>query len=445
MAVRQTREENMKKTIKIGMAGLGTVGGGTYEVLKRNSDELYTRTGSRLEVKSVACCNVERARSLVDDSVEVTSDVMALASDAQIDIIVEVMGGIEPAKSLVLAAIAAGKHVVTANKALLALYGNEIFTAAAKKGVVVAYEAAVAGGIPIIKTLREGLAANRIEWVVGIINGTSNFILTTMREKGLSFDEALAQAQKLGYAEADPTFDIEGVDAAHKITLLSALAFHTPVNFKAAYIEGISKLDAEDIGYAEEFGYRIKLLGITKRKKKGIELRVHPALVPKRRLVANVEGVMNAVVVKGDAVGTTLYHGRGAGAEPTASAVVADLVDIVRLMNGERADPAVSIAAPEADDSLWLPMAETVSSYYMRIGVVDKPGVLADVARIFADNDISIETMVQKETAPGEDSTEIVILTHSAVEGNVQQAVKSIEALQTVHGSVVVLRKEELY
>ncbi len=445
MAVRQTREENMKKTIKIGMAGLGTVGGGTYEVLKRNSDELYTRTGSRLEVKSVACRNVERARSLVDDSVEVTSDVMALASDAQIDIIVEVMGGIEPAKSLVLAAIAAGKHVVTANKALLALYGNEIFTAAAKKGVVVAYEAAVAGGIPIIKTLREGLAANRIEWVVGIINGTSNFILTTMREKGLSFDEALAQAQKLGYAEADPTFDIEGVDAAHKITLLSALAFHTPVNFKAAYIEGISKLDAEDIGYAEEFGYRIKLLGITKRTQKGIELRVHPALVPKRRLVANVEGVMNAVVVKGDAVGTTLYHGRGAGAEPTASAVVADLVDIVRLMNGERADPAVSIAAPEADDSLWLPMAETVSSYYMRIGVVDKPGVLADVARIFADNDISIETMVQKETAPGEDSTEIVILTHSAVEGNVQQAVKSIEALQTVHGSVVVLRKEELY
>ncbi len=445
MAVRQTREENMKKTIKIGMAGLGTVGGGTYEVLKRNSDELYTRTGSRLELNSVACRNVERARGLVDDSVEVTSDVMALASDAQIDIIVEVMGGIEPAKSLVLAAIAAGKHVVTANKALLALYGNEIFTAAAKKGVVVAYEAAVAGGIPIIKTLREGLAANRIEWVVGIINGTSNFILTTMREKGLSFDEALAQAQKLGYAEADPTFDIEGVDAAHKITLLSALAFHTPVNFKAAYIEGISKLDAEDIGYAEEFGYRIKLLGITKRTQKGIELRVHPALVPKRRLVANVEGVMNAVVVKGDAVGTTLYHGRGAGAEPTASAVVADLVDIVRLMNGERADPAVSIAAPEADDSLWLPMAETVSSYYMRIGVVDKPGVLADVARIFADNDISIETMVQKETAPGEDSTEIVILTHSAVEGNVQQAVKSIEALQTVHGSVVVLRKEELY
>ena len=434
----------MKKIIQIGMAGLGTVGGGTYAVLKRNSDELYARTGSRLEVKTVACRNVERARELVDASVEVTTDVMALAADPQIDIVVEVMGGIEPAKSLVLAAIAAGKHVVTANKALLAIHGNEIFTAAAQKGVVVAYEAAVAGGIPIIKTLREGLAANRIEWVVGIINGTSNFILTTMREKGLSFEQALSQAQQLGYAEADPTFDIEGVDAAHKITLLSALAFHTPVNFKAAYIEGISKLDAEDIGYAEEFGYRIKLLGITKRKQKGIELRVHPALVPKRRLVANVEGVMNAVVVKGDAVGTTLYHGRGAGAEPTASAVVADLVDIVRLMNGERADPAVSTIAPEADDSFWLPMSETVSSYYMRIGVVAKPGVLADVARIFADNDISIETMVQKETAPGEDSTEIVILTHSAVEGNVQQAVKAIEALQTVHGSVVVLRKEEL-
>ena len=438
----------MKEVIRLGLAGLGTVGGGTYAVLKRNARDLLAACGAELVVKTVACRNLERARGVVDEGVEVTSDVHALARDPDIDIVVEVMGGIEPARTLVLEAIAAGKHVVTANKALLALHGNEIFDAARRSGVVVAFEAAVAGGIPIIKALREGLAANRIEWVMGIINGTSNFILTTMREKGLSFEEALAQAQALGYAEADPTFDIEGIDAAHKITILSALAFHTPVNFKAASVEGITKLAAEDIEYAEEFGYRIKLLGITKRTARGIELRVHPALVPKRRLMASVEGVMNAVVVKGDAVGTTLYHGRGAGAGPTASAVVADLVGIARLMHGRRANPTylaerMAALAPQ-DNTVWLPMDETVSSYYMRIGVADKPGVLADIARIFADNAISIETMVQRGSEPGEESTEIVILTHSAVEGAVRRAIAAIEALDNVHGPVVMLRKEEM-
>ncbi len=438
----------MKEVIQIGLAGLGTVGGGTYAVLKRNAKDLQAATGSRLVVKTVACRNLERARGQLDADVAVTNDVLSLAHDPDIGVVVEVMGGIEPARTLVLEAIAAGKHVVTANKALLALHGNEIFEAAQRAGVVVAFEAAVAGGIPIIKALREGLAANRIEWVVGIINGTSNFILTTMREKGISFDEALAQAQKLGYAEADPTFDIEGIDAAHKITLLSALAFHTPVNFKAATVEGINHLAAEDIEYAEEFGYRIKLLGITKRTEKGIELRVHPALVPKRRLMANVEGVMNAVVVKGDAVGTTLYHGRGAGAEPTASAVIADLVDIARLLRGKRVEPAylsqrMAAMGPQGE-TVWLPMDETVSSYYLRIGVADRPGVLADIARIFAENDISIETMVQRGSAPGEESTEIVILTHSAVEGRVRRAIAAIEALDHVHGRVVMLRKEEM-
>ena len=318
------------EAVKIGIAGLGTVGGGTYAVLKRNAQELSRRAGAPIEVKTVVCRNIDRARGIVDERVTLSKDWHDLVNDPEIDIVVEVMGGIEPAKSLVLEAIAAGKHVVTANKALLALHGNEIFTAAAEKGVAVSYEAAVAGGIPIIKSLREGLAANRIEWIAGIINGTCNFILSTMRDKGLSFEEALAQAKALGYAEADPTFDIEGIDAAHKITLLSALAFGTPVNFDAVTVEGITKLTATDIRYAENMGYRIKLLGITKRTEHGIELRVHPALVPMRRLLANVEGVMNAVVVKGDAVGSTLFYGRGAGAEPTASAVVADLVDIVR-------------------------------------------------------------------------------------------------------------------
>lgn len=433
------------QAVKIGIAGFGTVGGGTYAVLKRNAAELARRAGAPLEITRVVCRNIDRARGIVDDRVTLSKDWQDLVNDPEIAIVVEVMGGIEPAKSLVLEAIAAGKHVVTANKALLALHGDEIFSAAAQKGVAVCYEAAVAGGVPIIKSLREGLAANRIEWIAGIINGTCNFILSTMRDKGLSFDEALTQAQELGYAEADPTFDIEGIDAAHKITLLSALAFGTPVNFKAAHIEGITKLSATDIRYAENLGYRIKLLGITRRTDKGIELRVHPALVPMRRLLANVEGVMNAVVVKGDAVGSTLFYGRGAGSEPTASAVAADLVDIVRMTAA--GDVQALKPAPyneEATQLGWLSMRDTVSSYYMRIPVADEPGVLAQVARVFSEKVISIEAVMQPEAAIGRRDTEIVVMTHSAVEGTVLDAIAAIEALPTTRGKVVMIRKEEL-
>ena len=433
------------QAVKIGIAGFGTVGGGTYAVLKRNAAELARRAGAPLEITRVVCRNIDRARGIVDDRVTLSKNWQDLVNDPEIAIVVEVMGGIEPAKSLVLEAIAAGKHVVTANKALLALHGDEIFSAAAQKGVAVCYEAAVAGGVPIIKSLREGLAANRIEWIAGIINGTCNFILSTMRDKGLSFDEALTQAQELGYAEADPTFDIEGIDAAHKITLLSALAFGTPVNFKAAHIEGITKLSATDIRYAENLGYRIKLLGITRRTDKGIELRVHPALVPMRRLLANVEGGMNAVVVKGDAVGSTLFYGRGAGSEPTASAVAADLVDIVRMTAA--GDVQALKPAPyneEATQLGWLSMRDTVSSYYMRIPVADEPGVLAQVARVFSEKVISIEAVMQPEAAIGRRDTEIVVMTHSAVEGAVLDAIAAIEALPTTRGKVVMIRKEEL-
>lgn len=432
----------MDKVVKIGIAGLGTVGGGTFEVLMRNQDELVRKTGVPMSVRRVVCRNVERAQAKVGEAVLVTNDWHDLVNDADIDIVVELMGGMEPAKSLVLAAIAAGKHVVTANKALLAVHGNEIFTAADKAGVTVAFEASVAGGIPIIKTLREGLSGNRIEWVAGIINGTSNFILSSMRDTGASFEAALQKAQQLGYAEADPTFDIEGQDAAHKITILSALAFGTPVNYEAAHIEGITKLNAKDIRYAQDMGYRIKLMGITKRTAGGIELRVHPALVPMRRLLANVEGVMNAVVVKGDAVGTVLLHGKGAGGEPTASSVIADLVDVTRLIaSGHRPHP---ILGSKLNDIGWLDMADTVSSYYMRIDVADEPGVLADVARIFADHAISVESVVQHEAAVDESRTEIVVLTHSTTEGRVQAAIACIEALKAVQGSVVMIRKEEL-
>lgn len=432
----------MDKVVRIGIAGLGTVGGGTYDVLKRNREELVRKTGVPIEVRRVVCRDTVKARNRVGDGVLVSTDWRDLVNDPDIDVVVEVMGGMEPAKSLVLGAIAAGKHVVTANKALLAVHGNEIFSAADKAGVTVAFEAAVAGGIPIIKALREGLSANRIEWVAGIINGTSNFILSMMRDTGAGFDEALAKAQELGYAEADPTFDIEGQDAAHKITILSALAFGTPVNYNAAYVEGISKLDAKDIRYAEHMGYRIKLLGITKRTPKGIELRVHPSLVPARRLIASVEGVMNAVVVKGDAVGTVLLHGRGAGGEPTASSVIADLVDVTRLIaGGNRPHPILS---DKLNTIGWLDMAETVSSYYLRINVADEPGVLADVARIFADNEISVESVVQQEAPRDEQRTEIVALTHSTTERQVRNAIAAIEALASVTGSVVMIRKEEL-
>lgn len=433
----------MKDIVNIGLAGFGTVGGATYEVLKRNARDLTRRTGVTMRVTRVVCRNQQKARARLNgDDVQLSSDWHDLVDDPSLDVVVEVMGGIEPAKSLVMAAIKAGKHVVTANKAMLATYGNEIFSAADAKGVTVAFEASVAGGIPIIKALREGLSANRIEWIAGIINGTSNFILSTMRDTGASFDACLAKAQELGYAEADPTFDIEGQDAAHKITILSALAFGTPVNYGAAMIEGISKLEAVDIRYAEELGYRIKLLGITKRTSEGVELRVHPALVPMRRLMASVEGVMNAVVVKGDAVGTVMLHGRGAGGEPTASAVIADLCDVSRMLaNG---NSPVPIFGEHDQEVGWLPIEKTVSSYYLRIGVKDEPGVLADVSRVFADNAISVESMMQKEAPVGASGTEIVIMTHSTTEGAIRRAVRTIEALESVTSRVVLLRKEEL-
>lgn len=434
------------QTIKIGLCGIGTVGSGTYNVLSRNAECISRRAGAQIKVARVVCRNLDRARSLVGKDVAVSGDWHSITDDPEIEIAVELMGGIEPAKSFILAAIAAGKHVVTANKALLAKHGNKIFEAARSKGVIVAFEAAVAGGIPIIKALREGLVANRVSWLAGIINGTSNFILSTMRSEKRSFAEVLAQAQKLGYAEADPSFDIEGVDAAHKLSILSSIAFGVPINFDAAHVEGISKLASEDIEYAEGFGYRIKLLGITKKTDEGIELRVHPTLVPKRRLIANVEGVMNAVLVKGDAVDATLYYGRGAGAEPTASAVVADLVDICRVKDAgqEHQVPVLGVKPGEELRERWLPMSETVSSYYLRITVTDKPGVLADITRIFAEHAISIETMVQREAVIGEDCTDIVFLTHSAKEGAVTAAIEKIEALESVRSKVVMLRKEEL-
>jgi homoserine dehydrogenase len=374
------------------------------------------------------------------------ADAFAVARSPDVDIVIELVGGYTVAKELQLEAIAHGKHVVTANKALLALHGNEIFAAAQKKGVMVAFEAAVAGGVPIIKALREGLSANRIEWIAGIINGTSNFILSEMREKGLSFQAALADAQKRGYAEADPTFDIEGIDAAHKLTILSALAFGIPMQFQKAYTEGIAKLTREDIAYAEGLGYRIKLLGITRRARNGIELRVHPTLIPAKRLIANVEGVMNAILVKGDAVGATLYYGAGAGAYPTASAVVADLIDVTRLITAdpEHRVPHLAFQPDQLSDDPVLPMGEVESSYYLRMRVYDKPGVLADITRILADCQISIEAMLQKEPAEGESQVDIVMLTHRALEKDVEQATARIERLSSVAGKLVRLRMEEL-
>ena len=388
----------------------------------------------------------KKALAIVKKQARVVADGFALVKDKTIDIVIELVGGTAIAKELVLEAIRHGKHVVTANKALLATHGNEIFKAAQKKGVMVAFEASVAGGIPIIKALREGLAANRIEWIAGIINGTSNFILSEMRDKGLPFAAALKDAQKKGYAEADPTFDIEGVDAAHKLTILSAIAFGIPMQFPKAYTEGISKLTQEDIRYAEQLGYRIKLLGITKRAGKGIELRVHPTLIPARRLIANVEGVMNAVLVKGDAVGATMYYGAGAGSQPTASAVVADLVDVTRLVTAdpEQRVPHLAFQPDRLAKDPILPIGEVETSYYLRMRVKDRPGVLADVTRILADSRISIDAMVQKEPGEGEQRVDIVMLTHRAIEKNVNAAMAKIEKLPTVVGKVTRIRLEEL-
>jgi homoserine dehydrogenase len=434
------------KPISVGLLGIGTVGGGTWEVLSRNADEIQRRAGRAIRITQVADKAVAQAKKIVKNKARISADAFSVVRSKDIDIVVELIGGYTVAKELVLEAIRNGKHVVTANKALLATHGNEIFTAAQKKGVMVAFEASVGGGIPIIKALREGLAANRIEWIAGIINGTSNFILSEMRDKGLPFDTALKDAQKRGYAETDPTFDIEGVDAAHKLTILSALAFGIPMQFKKAYTEGISRLTQEDIRYAEEFGYRIKLLGITKRKDRGIELRVHPTLVPTRRLIANVEGVMNAILVKGDAVGPTLYYGAGAGSLPTASAVVADLVDVTRLITAdpEHRVPHLAFQPDQLSSVPILAMQEVETSYYLRMRVIDKPGVLADITRILADSKISIDAMVQKEPGEGQSKVDIVMLTHLAVEKHVNQAMARIEKLPTVVGSVTRIRLEEL-
>src|SRR4051812_21716992 len=426
------------KPIKAGLLGIGTVGAGTYHVLQRNQEEIRRRAGCGIEVSMVAARDLERARRVIGlkggAEVEVVSDPFAVVNNPDIDIVVELIGGYELARELVLQAIANGKHVVTANKALLALHGNEIFEAAQAKGVMVAFEAAVAGGVPIIKALREGLSANRIESVAGIINGTTNFILSEMRDKGLDFATVLKQAQELGYAEADPTFDIEGVDAAHKLTIMAAIAFGIPVQFDKAHVEGISKLNAIDIRYAEQLGYRIKLLGIAKRAKvngvEGVELRVHPTLIPAKRLIANVEGAMNAVLVHGDAVGATLYYGKGAGSEPTASAVIADLVDITRLAtaDAEHRVPHLAFQPDAMTDTPILPMSEVTTSYYLRMQVADQPGVLADITRILADSTISIDAMLQKEPAEGETRTDIIMLTHQTQEKNVEAAIVKIEA-----------------
>ena len=437
--------------IKVGLLGIGTVGSGVYNVLNRNQSVIKARAGRGIEIAVVADRDVERARSLVDASTEVVADAFELVQRPDIDIVIELIGGYTVAKDLVMQAIENGKHVVTANKALLAVHGTEIFAAAQRKGVMVAFEAAVAGGIPIIKALREGLTANRIEWIAGIINGTTNFILSEMRDKGLDFDVVLKEAQRLGYAEADPTFDIEGVDAAHKVALMSAIAFGVDVQFDKAYVEGITQLAAADIKYAEQLGYRIKLLGITKRTDKGIELRVHPSLVPSKRLIANVEGAMNAVVVNGDAVGTTLYYGKGAGSEPTASAVIADLVDVTRMHTSDPANRVPHLAfqhdAMQTDLAI-LPMDEVVTSYYLRLRVSDEPGVLARIATILSDLGISIDAMRQAESdqVGGEETnqTDLVILTHECQEASMNQALAAMQALPSVLQPIVRIRKEEL-
>lgn len=435
------------KPIYVGLLGVGTVGGGTYTVLKRNQQEITRRTGRNIIIRMVADLNQEKARHLTaGDDVIVTSDALEVARHPDIDIVVELMGGQTIAKQAILEAIAHDKHVITANKALLANHGNEIFAAAQQRNVIVAFEAAVAGGIPIIKALREGLAANHIEWIAGIINGTSNFILSEMRSKGLDFPTVLAEAQQLGYAEADPTYDIEGIDAAHKIAIMSALAFGIPVRFDQAYIEGITKLANDDIRYAEELGYRIKLLGITKRTASGIELRVHPALIPVKRLIANVEGVMNAIIVKGDAVGPTLYYGAGAGAEPTASAVIADLVDVTRLLTSspEHRVPVLAFLPELLSDTPIVPMEAVETAYYLRFQVLDKPGVLADITRILADNHISINAMIQKEHADKEDKVNIIMLLHRTREKNVNTAIEKIQSLPAMADKIIRIRLEEL-
>jgi homoserine dehydrogenase len=430
--------------LRVGLAGLGTVGGGTWAVLARNAEEIRRRAGRSIAITAVADLDAAKAQTLTKGSARFTADAMALAKDAEIDFVIELIGGYGFAKEFVLEAIRQGKHVVTANKALLAIHGNEIFAAAQAKGVMVAYEAAVAGGIPIIKALREGLTANKIEWIAGIINGTTNFILSEMRDKGLAFSEVLKEAQRLGYAEADPTFDIEGIDAAHKATIMASIAFGIPLQFDRAHIEGISSLQAKDIRYAEQMGYRIKLLGITKQHANGVELRVHPTLISSKKLIANVEGAMNAVWVKGDAVGHTMYYGKGAGAEPTASAVIADLVDVARTLaidSGHRV-PDLGFQSAEIVMRSVVPIDEIESGYYLRLLVRDQPGVLADITRALADGGISIDAFFQREPDEGADETDVVLIAHRCIEKKMRDAIRKIEALKTVLSEVVVLRLE---
>ncbi len=444
------RERAEAPPVQVGLLGIGTVGSGTFRVLARNQAEIRRRAGRGIEITMVADLDTERAKAVVGERARVVADARQVIADPAIDIVVELIGGYGIARTLVLEAIAAGKHVVTANKALLATHGNEIFAAARERGVMVAFEAAVAGGIPIIKALREGLTANRIEWIAGIINGTTNFILSEMRDKGLDFGVVLREAQRLGYAEADPTFDIEGVDAAHKATIMSAIAFGIPVQFDRAHVEGITKLQAADIRYAEQLGYRIKLLGITKRRPEGIELRVHPTLVPARRLIANVEGAMNAVVVQGDAVGTTLYYGKGAGSEPTASAVIADLVDVTRLHTADpdHRVPHLAFQPGQLADTPILPIDDVVTAFYLRLQVADQAGVLARITGILAEHDISIDALLQRPNADGGGEgaakTDVIILTHDTVEGRMRRAIAQMQALPTVLAPIVSLRKEEL-
>lgn len=432
--------------VKIGLMGLGTVGGGTATVLIRNCEEIARRVGRKLEVVHAAARDISEQTILDGSKVKLSDDAASVVNDPDVDIVVELIGGYSPAKELVLQAIENGKHVVTANKALIAMHGAEIFKAAEAKGVIVAYEAAVAGGIPIIKAIREGLSANKIEWVAGIINGTGNFILTEMRDKGRDFDDVLKEAQALGYAEADPTFDVEGIDAAHKLTILASLSFGIPLQFDKTFTEGISKITREDVNFAEELGYRIKHLGIARKTDKGIEMRVHPTLIPEKRLIANVDGVMNAVLVKADAVGPTLYYGAGAGAEPTASAVVADLVDVARAMNSnvENRVAMLGFQPQSLQDTPVVSADEFETSYYVRLLADDRPGVLADVTRIFADNDISIEAVIQKEPTEGQTRACLIMMTSLISEKNMSQAVSKIEALDSIEGDVVKIRLEHL-
>jgi homoserine dehydrogenase len=434
------------KPVNVGLLGLGTVGGGTFNVLKRNAGEIARRAGRGIQITHAAAREYDPARMPGIEGIKITQDGFEVVDNPDIDIIVELIGGYSPARELVLKAIANGKHVVTANKALIAMHGEEIFKAAQDKGVMVAFEAAVSGGIPIIKAIREGLAANQIQWLAGIINGTGNFILTEMRDKGRDFNDVLTEAQALGYAEADPTFDVEGIDAAHKLTILASIAFGIPLQFKKTYTEGISKITRADVEYAEELGYRIKHLGFARRTTQGVELRVHPTLIPERRLIANVDGVMNAVLVKGDAVGPTLYYGAGAGAEPTASAVVADLVDVTRVLTADPGNrvPHLAFQPNALSDIPILSMEAIETAYYLRLLALDRPGVLADITRILGDLGISIEAIIQKEAAPEETRVPIILLTHVVREGQMNQAIAKIEALDSVDGRVTRIRLEYL-